>query len=117
MTQFKIEDETYEMVQDKLTFGEARAVEKVTGHTFAEIGVSKSLQSSNDVIQAMVWISMKRVNPTLTFTDLDDMAIDSIEWISDEEINEVRGEDPTRSAEFTQDDAEFDEGQTLAQAD
>lgn len=102
---FTIDGTVYEMAQSKVTFAEARAVEKVTGHTFNEINKNPEVQGSTDVIQAMIWVSMKRSDPTLLFSDLDDVAIDDIEW----EVEPEEGEpDPTAAAPSSPDDAETD---------
>jgi hypothetical protein len=100
---FTIDGTTYEMAQSKITFAEARAVEKVTGHTFQAINTDLNLRNSTDVVQAMIWISMKRSNPTLTFSDLDDIEIDGIEWEDDSE--DAAEADPTEAVLSSPDDA------------
>lgn len=74
------ETKDYDLIVSGMTFGEARAFEKVSGHTFAEIMSKPQLRDTTTVLQALIWVSMKRKIPTLTFGDLDDIAIDSIEW-------------------------------------
>lgn len=91
---FTIEGKTYELAQSKVTFAEAKAIERVTGHTFQEIRSSKDVAESIDVQQAMYWISMKRVDPTLAFSDLDDIAMDEIEFPEEPESS-----DPTEPVE------------------
>lgn len=93
---FTIEGTTYELVQSKVTFAEARAIERVTGHTFAAITSDPELRNSTDIIQAMIWISMKRAQPTLTFSDIDDVEIDGIEWTKEDD--DVAAPDPTQPA-------------------
>lgn len=68
----------YVLVEQHATFGEARAIEKLTGVTFKALATDPEAQQSLDVIQAMFWISMKRVDPTLKFEDLDAIAIDDL---------------------------------------
>jgi hypothetical protein len=109
---FTIDGTTYEMAQSKVTFAEARAVEKVTGHTFQAINTSPDLRNSTDVVQAMIWISMKRAEPTLTFSDLDDIAIDDIEW--DDESEDAASSDPSETASSSPDDAEIDSPETTS---
>jgi len=86
-TQFKVTyngaTETYELVMSGITFGEARAIEKVSGQTFAKIMANPELRAEIGVLQALIWVSMKRKHPTLTFSELDDVAIDAIEWPED----------------------------------
>jgi hypothetical protein len=103
---FTIEGVVYEMAQSKITFAEARAVERVTGHTFQAINTTPDLRNSTDVVQAMIWISMKRAEPTLTFSDLDDVEIDGIEW--DDEAEDDAPADPSETASSSPDDAETD---------
>lgn len=101
---FTVNEKTYELVQSKVTFAEARAIERVTGHTFAEIMNNPELRNSSDVLQSMFWVSMKRAEPTLTFSDLDDVEIDSIEWVAEDD--DVVAPDPTQEVPSNQDDAE-----------
>lgn len=78
---------------EKLTFVEGRAVEKATGRTMEDI--EKPGGRDLMAVQAFVWVAMKRLDPTLTFTDLDDMPIEDIEWGTEEEIPPADGADPT----------------------
>lgn len=87
----------YEFDDDKVTFAEARAIEKTTGRTMAE--VMRSGAEDVTTMQAMVWVAMKRQDPTLKFTDLDDMPISDIEWVPDEPVTDepdpqVLGDEP-----------------------
>lgn len=70
MTKFVVDDVEYEFVQSP-TFGEARAIEKVAGVSFADM--ADPSKQSVDFMQALVWVSMRRVNPEITFDDLDDI--------------------------------------------
>jgi hypothetical protein len=97
----------YEFDDDKVTFAEARAIEKVTSRTMAE--VFRSGAEDVTTMQAMVWVAMKRQDASLRFSDLDDMAVGDIEWILDEpeggdssDPHEVRpeGVDPTAFAAY-----------------
>lgn len=85
MSEFIVDGQTYQMVDSKFTFAEASALEKVTGHTFQEISAQDSVRGSISVVQALIWVSMKRVKPELKFADLNDLPIDDIEWVPDEE--------------------------------
>lgn len=84
MSEFKIDGETYSMIESKFTFAEGKALERVTGHTFQAIFRDPDVRESLDVLQALMWVSMKRVKPELKFSDLEDLAIDDIEWVEDE---------------------------------
>lgn len=96
---FSIDGTTYELAQTKVTFAEAKAVERVTGHAWLAINKDPELRSSTDVIQAMIWISMKREQPELAFSDIDDIAIDSIEWDDESEGDAEKSVDPTEPVE------------------
>ena len=86
--------EEFPLVQGKVTFAEARAMESLTGHTVAELERNPSLAESVTVIQAMAYISIKRVRPGVTFSDLDDAVIDETVAV-DEEPAEDATPDPT----------------------
>lgn len=79
----------YEMLNTNVTFAEGRAVEKATGQTFASIAAAGEADQSVDVIQALLWVSMKRVNPTLLFSDLDDFDMSTVEEVEEEADVEV----------------------------
>jgi hypothetical protein len=72
----------YEFDDEKVTFAEARAIQKAVGKTMGEIQ-----KDPGDVtaMQASVWIAMKRMDPSLRFADLDDMSVGDIEWMKDED--------------------------------
>lgn len=69
MAKFEVDGVEYELV-DSPTFGEAKAIEKVTGRPFSTMSDENQ---PIDVMQAFVWISMRRSNPDITFDDLDDL--------------------------------------------
>ena len=71
---FTVDDKAYDYDDATMTFAEGRAIEKVTGRTFGEIG-ELAKTGSLSAIQALVWVAMKRTEPTLKFSDLDDRAI------------------------------------------
>lgn len=81
---FTFDGETYEMVQENITFAEGRAFEKVTGHSFMKMMSDPELQMSMVALQAITWISMKRKNPTLLFDDLNDLDVSAIEYEAEE---------------------------------
>lgn len=80
---FTVGGAEYEMVQDNITFAEARAIEKVTGKAFQALMSDPNLMTM-DVTQALAWVSMKRVDPTLTFSDLDEVEIRSVAAVEEE---------------------------------
>ena len=81
----------------RMTFAEGRAVEKFTGHVIAELGEA-NVRGSSVVLQAMMWVAMKRVTPELKFTDLDDMSIDDFEFLPDDPQDEADEPGPTDAA-------------------
>ena len=90
---FTVDDKAYDYDDATMTFAEGRAIEKATGRTFGEIGeLAKS--GSLSAIQALVWVAMKRTEPTLKFSDLDDRAISAFDF-DDAEPDEDAGADPT----------------------
>ncbi len=91
---FTVDGVRHEFDSDKMTFAEGRALERVTGEPFGELG-NAAAAGNLSVIQAFVWVAMKRVEPTLQFSDLDDRAIGDIDF-EDDETDEK--EDPTGGA-------------------
>lgn len=97
MSEFVVEGETYQMVGvDKLTFAEGDAIERVTGLTLDEVGGDGSTPTR--VVQALVWVSMKRRKPELKFSDLADLVIGDIEW-PEPEAEDDDESDPTQPAD------------------
>ena len=94
MSKFTIDGQTYEMVESRLSFAEGRDLERVTGYTFQQITADPSVQGSLVVTQAFIWLSMRRDRRDLKFSDLDNVAIDEIEWEED-----PAEPDPTRPTE------------------
>lgn len=97
---FSVDGVEYELDEAKLTFGEARKVERVTGTPFAKL---RHLKKTGDVgveyVQAMVWIAMRRKKSDLEFSDLDDMAIGDVEFDNAKPAEEVApSTDPTQAA-------------------
>jgi hypothetical protein len=86
MMTFTVDGVTREFDEEKLTFGEGRAIEKVTGFAFGEISEHAS-SGRLAVIQAFIWVALKRDEPTLTFSDLDDRNI------SDFVFEDAKGDD------------------------
>lgn len=81
----------YELDQDKITFAEAKAIQKAVGKSMGEI---RDDPGDIAATQAMVWVAMKRQDPTLKFLDLDDMAIGDVEFEDEDEDGEQGGPDP-----------------------
>jgi hypothetical protein len=93
--QFRVpdDDEVYDFVTSKFTFGEAKALEKVTGLTMGAISEASAESQSVVVLQAMFWISMKRKRPTLAFVELEDVPIDDIEFIAEDDDEQASLDD------------------------
>lgn len=81
--QFKVDGEVFDFDENRLTFAEARALEHRTGVPFSKVGESAQ-DGGIDALQALIWIAMKRQQPTLMFSDLDDLAISDIEFVTEE---------------------------------
>ena len=88
---FSVDGVKHEFDATKLTFGEARAIEKVCGYPFGDFG-SHLRDGEMTTMQAMVWVAMKRQQPDLEFSDLDDVSIGDVEIHGDDEEGEP---DPT----------------------
>lgn len=78
---FIVDGVDYEYNEDHISFAEAKAVEKKGGMTLAEIGDTKYLPTQ--VMQAMIWVGMKRQRPTLLYDDLEEMDIGEVRFKSD----------------------------------
>lgn len=94
---FIIEGTKYEFDDSRLTFAEARALEKATGRTMGEIGQSGGTDATS--LQAMIWVAMKRTDPTLKFSDLDEMSMGDIEFVEEIAAEPESEPDPTAGAE------------------
>lgn len=71
-----IEGTKHSIDLDRLTFAEGRAIEKVTGSDFGDVVRMRSLTG----VQALVWVTVKRTQPMLKFSDLDDWAINDVDF-------------------------------------
>lgn len=101
MSEFIVQGETYQMIDpSKVTFAEADAIERTTGHTFQQIQGDDAVSGSARVIQALLWVSMKRAKPELKFSDLNDLAFGDIEWpeVEESEADPTEAEDAPSAA-------------------
>jgi hypothetical protein len=79
---FEVEGSTYEFLSDDdLTFGEMCVIERTTGIRFND----EDGRGSAEFIKAMVWVSMKRKDPTLTYGDVDDVPVKVLLSLADDE--------------------------------
>jgi DNA-binding MltR family transcriptional regulator len=85
MMKFEVDGTEYEFVES-MTFGEARSLEKVCGVPFSQLADPKN--QGVDFMAAQVWISMRRVNPDLTFDDLDDLDMSVLLALAEEKGDE-----------------------------
>lgn len=90
-----VDGKSYEADLSRFTFAEARAIEKKCGESMAEIMKTKSVTS----VQAIVWVVVKRGEPTLKFEDLDDREMADFELdMLDDDAKEGEAEaDPTEA--------------------
>lgn len=85
----------YDFDPNKITFAEAKAMQKVTQRTVKDI--TSTADEDAESMQAIFWVAMKRQDPTLTYLDLDDTPITDIEGIPEDDIPPVDGDaDPTQ---------------------
>lgn len=72
------DEQRWDLADIKATFAEGRAAEKAGG--FKWVQLEQELAEGNiDALQAAVWVLRKRSEPTLTFRDLDDLPIGSVD--------------------------------------
>lgn len=94
MMRFSVDGDTHEFDEERLTFGEGRALETVTGYAFGELSQHASAGELT-VVQAFIWVALKRKEPTLKFSDLDDRAISEFEFLEDEAADAEEDARPT----------------------
>lgn len=93
---FEVDGEEYTfLTDDDLTFGEARAIERTSGVKFSD----EDGRSSVEFIQAMVWASMKRKQPTLSYSEVDNIPMKVLNSLVGDDDDEVAEEDPTPAAD------------------
>jgi hypothetical protein len=82
-TEFRFSCDGVEYAADiaRMTFAEGRAVEKVTGVAFVSVmQLYEQGRLPLSMIQALIWVTMKRKEPELRFVELDDRAIADFEF-------------------------------------
>lgn len=84
---------TYEYDHTRITFAEAKAIEKVTGRKITELEQVGGVDDATS-LQAAMWVAIKRTHPTVLFADLDDMNIGDIEQVPEEPIVPAAGDEP-----------------------
>ncbi|MGW6295173.1 hypothetical protein [Streptomyces sp. NPDC055058] len=72
------EEQHWDLADVKATFAEARAAERAGGFKWAQVQ-EELAQGNIDALQAAVWVLRKRSEPTLLFSDLDDLPVDAID--------------------------------------
>lgn len=81
---FTVNGETYSLLtDDDLTWVEAGAIEKVSGVSMLDPDRKPTLAFT----QAFFWVSMKRKQPDLKFSDLGDLPISAFMIENDEDGN------------------------------
>lgn len=93
MAHFTFGGERFELLE-RFTFAEGRALEKVTGYSGEQIVTDPAVRGRFDVMQALIWVSIKRRRPEFKFSDLDDVAVEDIDWAA-EELEPEEPENPT----------------------
>lgn len=79
---FSVDGVKHEFDEERITFAEGRAIEKVTGEPFGQIA-RHAHEGNLTVMQAFIWVALKRDEPTLQFSDLDDRAMADFEFHED----------------------------------
>lgn len=87
---FKVNGEAYEFDDSRMTFGEARALEEVTGLNMSDLGKGSSIATT----QAFIWLAVRRRDPSVKFLDLDDWNIADLEMDGEEAKAEGDDADP-----------------------
>lgn len=90
-----VDGKSYEADLNRFTFAEAKAIEKKSGESMAEIMKTKSMAS----VQAIIWVVVKRGEPTLKYEDLDDREIADFDLDMAKEDEPT--EDPTGAGDAT----------------
>lgn len=98
MLRVKANGQEFEIDPSKFTFGEGRAIEKVTGEPFGSFG--PALQAGSlTAVQSLVWVAAKRKDPTLKFSDLDEWDLGDLDIEDDDAPEEGAEADPTPAAD------------------
>ena len=84
---FKVNGNEYEFDEESVTFGEARMLERVTGMTMSELG-DKGEGGSVEAMQAFIWLAVRREDPIVQFSDLDEWSIADLEIDDEDEADE-----------------------------
>lgn len=72
------DEQRWDLTQTRATFAEAKAAEKAGG--FQWVNLEQELAEGNlGALQAALWVFRKRAEPTLTFADLDDLPLGSVD--------------------------------------
>lgn len=91
--QFIVRGTKYEFDQGKLTFKEARDVQKVTGRMFGQIAADAD-QGDFEALQAMVWIAIRRTDSAFRFSELDSLELGEFEAVPDPDEEVDRADPP-----------------------
>lgn len=75
----------WDLAEVKVTFAEAKAAEKAGGFTWRKLQ-EELTEGNTAALQAAVWVLRKRDEPTLRYSDLESLPVDSIstEYSADE---------------------------------
>ncbi len=85
---FTVSGSKYELEVERVTFGEARRLEKITGLPFGKLAEAMG-DGSMEALQAFVWTAMRRVDHELAFDGLDDLAIADVEFSAEDESDDT----------------------------
>lgn len=91
MAKFSYLGEVFDLIEERYTLGEVDGLERHIGIKFSEFSNpdnAELLKSTRGTI-TLLWISAKRVHPTLTFDQVSEWVLDDVEFMDD-------GPDPTQ---------------------
>ncbi len=85
---FSVSGTKYELEVERVTFGEARRLEKITGLPFGKLADAMG-DGSMEALQAFIWVAMRRVDNELAFEGLDDLAIADVEFAAEDKNDDT----------------------------
>lgn len=85
---FSVRDRWYDLAEDHLSIGEARAVKRETGMGVAEWSLSLRAMDP-DALAAMVWVATRRAGEPMDWSEIDELDMaDLAESIAAEAVAE-----------------------------
>ena len=99
MAKFTFDGEEFPMLSaDDLTFAEGAAACRAAG-----VNASGLAEEKFEVLQALVWISVKRRRPEFMFSELNDVPVGAVAFFDDEKDAEPDPTEPEAEASTSSD--------------